>query len=143
MTAIQGRVLGIDFGYARIGTAISDPLRMLASGLETLNWNGEDLTWVWERLDQLVRQHGVKEIVVGTPKRTDGKAGGSSEIGAEEFAQRLEALTGLRVHRVDERFTTVIASRNLRESGSKKRRRDVIDQAAAEVILQDFLDRNR
>ena len=135
--------MGIDFGYARIGTALSDPLHMLASGLETLNWNGKDLTWVLERLTGLIKQHNVQELVVGTPKRTDGRTGGSSELGAEEFAETLHELTGLPVHRIDERYTTVIAGRNLRESGSKKRRRDVIDQVAAEVILQDYLDRKR
>ena len=143
MAQNMGRVMGIDFGYARIGIALSDPLRMLASGLETLRWDGKDLTWVLERLDELIAEHAVQELVVGVPTRTDGKAGGSSELGADAFADQLAERTGLNVRRVDERFTTVIADRHLRQAGSKKKKRDVIDQVAAEVILQDYLDRNR
>lgn len=135
--------MGIDFGMARIGTALSDPMQMLATGLETLRWNGEDLDWVWERLLTLIKQHEVKALVIGVPKRTDGRGLSETEVRADAFAKELEMRTGLPIHRVDERFTTVIATRHLHESGSKKQRKDVIDQAAAEVILQGFLDGRR
>ncbi len=137
------RLLGIDYGMARIGVAVSDPLGITARGIETIRWNGRDIDWAMERLGELVREHGISAIVVGLPKRTDNKPG-EAEEGAKAFAQALEAQTGLPVHLRDERLTTVMAHQFLRSGKVKKEnRRDVVDQVAAEIILQNFLEEQR
>lgn len=140
---MQGRSLGIDFGLARIGLAMSDPTGVLASALETLNWNGEDEAWVLRRIEELCRLHGVRRIVLGLPKRTDGK-GGAAEEKARRFGAELGARCGLPVIFQDERYTTVLAARTLRASSVKPgKKRGLIDQVAAEIILQSYLDAQR
>ncbi len=137
------RYLGIDYGYARIGVALSDPLGMTARGIETVRWNGEDIRWAMDRIIELARQHKVEGIVVGLPKRTDNKPGAAEE-GARAFADSLGEATGLPVFLRDERLTTVMAHQYLRAGNVKKEnRRDVVDQVAAEIILQSFLEELR
>lgn len=132
--------MGIDYGLARIGVAVSDPLRITARGVETINWNGRDMDWAINRLCELATEYEVVEIVMGLPRRTDGKAS-PSEQGARDLASTLEARLGLRVLLRDERFTTVLAARVLNEVDYKKQnKRKVIDQVAAEIILQDYLN---
>ncbi len=140
MTERPGRWLGLDFGLARIGVALSDPLGITARGIETLRWNGRDAEPALLRLEELLREHGVVGIVLGQPRRTDGRAS-ASEAEAESFAAALAARCPLPLVRVDERFTTVLAHRLLSELDWRGDRRSVIDQVAAEIILQDFLDR--
>ncbi|MDI9498442.1 MAG: Holliday junction resolvase RuvX [Bacillota bacterium] len=140
MTKQPGRWLGLDFGLARIGVALSDPLGITARGIETLRWNGRDAEPALLRLEELLREHGVVGIVLGQPRRTDGRAS-ASEAEAESFAAALTARCPLPVVRVDERFTTVLAHRLLSELDWRGDRRRVIDQVAAEIILQDFLNR--
>lgn len=137
------RYLGIDFGKARIGLALSDPLGITASGLETVRWNGKDLTKALARITELAQKHEVSAFVLGLPKRTDMKEGAAEEA-VKAFAARLQEASGLPVHLRDERLTTVLAHRYLRDSTVKKEnKRDVVDQVAAEIILQDFLEEQR
>lgn len=134
------RWLGIDYGEVRIGVAISDPLGIMARGLETLRWNGQDRTWVLNRLVQIIRDNSITDIVVGIPRRTDGKSG-PSEDKARELAALIHANTGLQPVLVDERYTTVLAGRVMRETGIRgDRRKAVVDQIAAEIILQEYLE---
>jgi putative holliday junction resolvase len=138
-----GKWLGIDYGDARMGIAVSDPMGIIARGLETLRWNGRDLNRVLERIACLVRELGICGLVIGIPRRTDGKVG-ESENKARSLAAALAEATGLQPVLLDERYTTVIASRLLRDAGQKpSRRRDVIDQVAAEIILQEYLESRR
>lgn len=138
-----GRSLGIDFGMARVGVAMSDPMGILASAVETLNWNGEDAAWIKARLVELCEKNKIERIVLGLPKRTDGKAS-ATEDAARAFGAELADLTALPVIFQDERYTTVLASRVLRTSAVKaKNKRGVIDQVAAEIILQAYLDAQR
>jgi putative holliday junction resolvase len=138
-----GKWLGIDYGEARIGVAVSDPMGILARGLETVRWNGRDPEWALERIAVLAREQGVCGLVIGIPRRTDGRAG-ESETKAREMAASLAERTGLPAVLLDERYTTVLASRLLRESGRKaSRSRDIIDQVAAEIILQEYLESRR
>jgi len=134
-----GRVLGVDVGTVRVGVALSDPTGTIASPLETLRRarNGSDL----DRLAALVVEHEVTEVVVGEPRHLSGASGAS----AQDAAAYSEALAGriadVPVYLIDERLSTVTAAGHLREGGIDSRsQRSVIDQAAAVVILQQFLD---
>lgn len=131
------RALGIDFGDARIGLALSDELRMLAHPLETVPNSPKALP----RIAQIVREKSVDAIVVGLPKNMDGSKGASAQK-AETFAQSLrEAHPGVRIVLWDERMTTVAAQRALHEAGrNAKTSRPVLDQVAAQLILQGWLD---
>lgn len=137
------RVMGIDYGDRRIGIALSDETGVLASGVETIRWDGVDTSRPLARIHELVLTRGVGEIVIGLPRRTDGKFG-ASEAKAEMFAVALASATGLPVQRKDERYTTVIAARMMREAGHPSKERNArIDQIAATVILQEELDARR
>ncbi|MBO7563928.1 MAG: Holliday junction resolvase RuvX [Clostridiales bacterium] len=139
----MSRVMAIDFGMRRIGVAVSDPLRIMAQGLETINWNGVDYEYALDRLSRIVKEKEISEIVMGKPSRTDGTISESEEK-ANLFGQLLEEKVGIRPVYRDERFTTVIASQFLRQTGvSGKNKKKVVDQVAAEIILQEYLDITR
>jgi putative holliday junction resolvase len=132
------RVLGLDVGSKRIGVAISDPLGITAQGLETLQRQNKRLDF--ERLTQLVRHHDVAEIVIGFPLRMSGAEGTQAEK-MQRFAEELRERVGLPVHLWDERLTSAEANRLLRETDmSIQRRREVVDQMAAVLILQSWMD---
>jgi putative Holliday junction resolvase len=136
--------LGVDPGEVRIGVAVCDPAGVLASPVETVRRGRGDV----DRLATLAADYGAVEVVVGLPVSMSG-AQGPSAAKARAFAQTLADLlgarsTGVRVRLVDERLSTVSASRGLRERGVRGRReRSVVDQAAAVVILQSALDAER
>ena len=139
----MSRVMAIDFGMRRIGVAVSDPLRITASGLETINWNGVDSAYAIDRLAEIVKEKEVTEIVIGKPSRTDGTVSESEEK-AKLFGSLLQEKVGISPVYRDERFTTVIASQYLRTTGvSGKNKKKVVNQVAAEIILQDYLDMTR
>jgi putative Holliday junction resolvase len=137
-----GRVLGVDVGTVRVGVALSDATGTLASPLETLARAKDESDL--DRLAALVVEHEVTEVVVGEPRHLSG-ASGASARDAENYAQALAGRTGdVPVLLVDERLSTVSAASNLRASGRTSReQRSVIDQAAAVVILQSYLDARR
>ncbi|MFC1575969.1 Holliday junction resolvase RuvX [Gemmatimonadota bacterium] len=135
------RVLGIDFGQRRIGLAVSDPTGTLASPLPTLKRRAGKRPPL-AALEEIVREHGVEALVVGLPLTLDGT---DSEWTTEvrEVADALSRRTGLPVHLVDERFTSVVAERAVRSLGLPKRKREEkgrVDAAAAVLILQGWLD---
>jgi putative Holliday junction resolvase len=135
-----GRVLGIDVGTVRVGVAMSDATGTLASPLETLQRakDGSDL----DRLAALVVEHEVTEVVVGEPRHLSGASGASAQD-ADAYARALvgRISADVPVHMIDERLSTVSAASSLRASGvDSRRQRPVIDQAAAVVILQSYLD---
>ena len=131
--------MAIDYGLARIGIAVSDPLRIAARGVETINWNGRDMDWALNRICELAAEFQIVDLVMGLPRRTDGLSS-ASETAARDLAVILEERLGLKVIFRDERFTTVLATRVLHEVDYKKNKRKVIDQVAAEIILQDYLN---
>lgn len=134
----MGRVLGLDVGTKTIGIAMSDPLRMLASPVRTLSRRSvrEDT----EQLAKLVADQAIEALVVGLPYELDGSEERSARL-ARQIGNALAARTGLPVHFVDERYSSVDAERQLIEAGmSRARRKQVIDQAAAVLILQSYLD---
>ena len=132
--------LGIDPGSARIGVARSDPGGLLATPLATVPRGPGDL----ERLARLVLEHDAVEVIVGLPTSLSGRAG-TAAAAARAFAQALAGrLVPIPVRLVDERFTTVLAHDALRQGGKDARaRRQVVDQAAAALLLQSALDAER
>ena len=136
------RVLGVDFGEARIGLALSDPTRTLATPLTTLH--EKDKGQQIRRVAALAAEHEVATVVVGMPYQLDGSVGPMAEL-AERFAARLEREVGVPVVRWDERFSSVAAEDALRTADGGRRRRGKqdkgrIDQAAAAVLLQEWID---
>ena len=130
------RVLGIDFGRARIGLAISDELQLLAHPFETISSDPKAVG----RVAEIVREKNIDLVVLGIPKRMSGEVGPAAEE-ALEFAKKLRALLSCDVVMWDERLTTVSANRALREAGKKTREtRSYVDQVAAQMILQGYLD---
>jgi len=139
----MGRVMAIDYGTRRVGVALSDVLRLTAHGFETISWNGEDSRFVLDRIAKIVIEKEVTEIVIGQPRRTDG-AESESQRKAQLFGADLTLQTGIVPRFQDERYTTVIASRYLFESGvSSRDKKKVIDQVAAEIILREYLESHR
>lgn len=136
-----GRVLGVDFGDTRTGLAVSDKSRFLASGIGYVSPGGIEKTA--DKVAEVAREQGVGAIVVGLPKNMDGSEGFRAER-CREFARLLLSRLGddVAVAMIDERLTTVSASRYLNETNTRgSRRKGVIDTLSAEIILQNALDR--
>lgn len=131
------RILGIDPGDARVGVAISDDLGLLAHPLETIAVAKADPI---ARIAALASERGVDAIVVGVPRNMDGSLGPAAEK-ARAFIEALRGAVNCPVIPWDERLTTMAAERALREAGRKaKDQRAVVDQAAAQILLQSWLD---
>jgi putative Holliday junction resolvase len=130
-------VLAVDVGTVRVGTAASDPDRLLASPVETVPAPGLD------RVAELVRERDAVVVVVGLPTSLSGRSESASADMARAYAADLAPLVApVPVELVDERLTTVSAQAALRASGKKgKAARAVVDQAAAVALLQGYLDR--
>jgi putative pre-16S rRNA nuclease len=134
-----GRVLGLDLGQSRIGVAVSDDRRRVAVPLGTVRTGAPGDV---KAIAALVQEHDITDVVVGHPLRLQGGAGEAAEQ-AEAFAQTLEQYLNVRVHLQDERLTTVQAHKELARAGLRgKDRRSVVDESAATLILQAFLDRS-
>ncbi len=132
------RILAIDFGSRRIGLAVTDELGLTAQGLPTLHRTNKRNDF--DHLRRAIKQYGVGEIVMGLPLRMSGEEGIQSEK-VEAFADELRARFKLPVHLFDERLTSVEANRVLDETEmSGRRRREVVDQLAAVLILQAFME---
>ncbi len=130
------RILGIDHGDVRIGIAMSDETAFLASPLTTVQ-NGKGAV---DEILALVHEHGVEKIVIGLPLNMNGSCGPATEK-VRRFVQKLSEKTDLPIFEMDERLTTVTAHQNLREAGlDGRQRKGVVDMAAAQIILQDWLD---
>jgi putative Holliday junction resolvase len=137
-----GRVMGIDVGTVRVGVALSDATGTLASPLETVKRAKDESDL--DRIAALVAEHEVTEVVVGEPRHLSGASGASARDAAAYARELAERIGDVPVHLVDERLSTVTAASSLRASGRDSReQRSVIDQAAAVVILQHFLDSRR
>ena len=132
------RILALDVGEKRIGLAVSDPLGITAQGLEVLTRKNREADLA--RLVEVAREWGVQKIVVGMPRHMDGRLG-SAAPKILELAQSLGEALGVEVVPWEERLTTVEAERVLIQADvSRKRRRQVVDQLAAVLILQNYLD---
>lgn len=136
----MGRVMALDVGSKTIGVAVSDPLRLFAQPVETHMRTGRAADA--RRIAELAAKAGIERLVVGLPIRTDGLEGPSA-VEARRMAEAIRPLIEpVPIDFLDERFTTVEAMRALREAAVKgPRRKAVIDQVAAVLILQGWLDR--
>lgn len=137
----MGRILAVDFGLKRTGLAVTDPLQIIATSLQTLP-TGEVIPF----LKQYILKENVQEIVIGMPKRMDNS---DSEIVpvVKQFIDKLEKeFPGMAISPVDERFTSKIAQRAMIDGGMKKKDRRVkgnVDKISATLILQSFLESRR
>ena len=130
-------ILALDFGRARIGAAISDELHLLAHPLETIPANQQALS----RVAEIVRDRKVDHVIAGIPRQMNGQIGAAATE-VLQFVEKLRAILPCPVVTWDERLTTVAAHRALRDAGKKTRdTRSYIDQVAAQMILQGYLDR--
>ncbi|MCL6594079.1 MAG: Holliday junction resolvase RuvX [Alicyclobacillus sp.] len=135
------RVLGVDYGGARIGLAISDEAELLAHGLTVLRRQNDEQAVA--AVAEVVAREDVGEVVVGYPRNMDGSAGAQAQR-SQAFAQLLAERTGVPVVLRDERLTTWAAQRLLQDAQVfGKRRRAVEDAVAAAVLLQGYLDWKR
>lgn len=136
------RIMGLDFGSKTVGVAISDKLLVTAQGIEIIRRKDENkLRQTLARIEELIVEYEVTEIVLGMPKNMNATEGIRVEL-TQEFKDKLERRTGLPVHMWDERLTTVAADKIMMEAGVRREnRKNYVDMIAAVLILQGFLDR--
>lgn len=138
------RIMGLDFGTKTVGVAICDPLFVTASAIETITRKDENkLRQTLARIEELIKEYEVMEIVLGYPKNMND-SDGERVIATMDFKEKLERRTGLTVVMWDERLTTVAAEKALIEMKVRREnRKDYIDQIAAQFILQGYLDNKK
>lgn len=137
--SLSGRVMGVDYGDARIGLALSDGMRMVATPLETVP--AQPPKPAFRRIRELLAEHDIRELVIGLPLHMNGDEGDRARA-SRAFAEKIEKqVPGLTTHLWDERMTTAEAERVMRSAGAKSgRRKEMRDQLAAQLILQSWLD---
>lgn len=136
------RIMGLDFGAKTVGVAVSDSLLLTAQGVEIIRRKEENkLRQTLARIEELITEYEVTEIVLGLPKNMNATEGVRVEL-TKEFKDKLERRTGLPVTMWDERLTTVAADKIMMEAGVRREnRREYVDKIAAALILQGYLDR--
>jgi putative Holliday junction resolvase len=133
---IRRRIVGVDFGRARIGIAVSDELGMLAHPVKTIPASRDAA----KEIAEIVREKNAERVVIGLPRHMNGSVGEAAGE-ALAFAVELRKLLPCEVVTWDERLTTIAANRALRDGGRKMRdSKNVVDQVAAQMILQGYLD---
>lgn len=135
------RKMGLDFGSKTVGVAVSDPLQITAQGVEIVRRKSENkLRQTLARIEELIVEYEVDELVLGFPKNMNDTLGERAEK-TQEFKDMLERRTGLSVQLWDERLTTVAADKAMMEAGIRREeRREHVDRIAAVFILQGYLD---
>lgn len=136
------RIMGLDVGSKTVGVAISDPLGFTAQGVEIIKIDEEAGEFGFDRLGQLVKEYKVDKFVVGLPKNMNNTEGPRVEV-SKSYGDKIADLFDIPVDYQDERLTTVQAERMLVEQAdvSRGKRKKVIDKLAAQLILQNYLDR--
>lgn len=136
------RLMGLDVGSKTVGVAVSDPLGFTAQGLEIIPINENKGEFGLERLAELVKEYKVQKFVIGLPKNMNNTSGPRVEA-SQAYGDKLKERFDLPVDYQDERLTTVQAERMLVEEAdiSRGKRKKVIDKLAAQLILQNYLDR--
>ncbi len=140
----EQRVMGLDFGAKTVGVAISDALLWTAQGIETITRDSESkLRRTCARIETLIAEYHVGEIVLGFPKNMNNTIGERAQK-TLAFQEMLERRTGLCVRLWDERLTTAQARRTLEECGVRRaRQKQHLDTLAAVYLLQGYLDWRR
>jgi len=135
------RTMGLDLGSVTCGIALSDPLKMIARGVETFRFKSDDYEACADYVVSLIQKEAIDEIVLGLPKHMNGDIGIRGNI-CLEFKEKIQSRCDIKVTMWDERLTTVAASKILISADiSRKKRKKVIDQMAAVQILQSYLDK--
>ena len=137
------RTLGIDYGDARVGIAITDALNITAQGLETIQRNGTDKI-VLKRLDEILVKYEIDTFVIGMPYNMDGTKTERAEI-TEKFIHKLKCkYNKIKIETIDERLTTVAAHRTMNFLDvNKKKKRDIVDTISAVYILEMYINKNK
>ncbi len=136
------RILGIDYGDARVGVAITDPLKITSQGLETIHHNGNDKV-VLKRIEEIINEYEIDTIVVGMPFNMDGTSSERVEI-TKKFIHKLKCkFNKIKIDTVDERLTTVAAHRtmNMLDVNSKCKR-NIVDTISAGYILETYMNKS-
>ena len=135
------RVIGIDYGDARVGVAITDELMITAQGLETIVHNNNDKI-VLKRIEELVNEYKVNTIVIGIPYNLDGSGSQRIEV-TEKFIHKLKCRLGkINIERIDERLTTVQAHKTMNLLNiDKKKKRGIVDTISAVYILETYINK--
>lgn len=137
------RYLGIDLGSKTVGLAMSDPTRTIASTFKTIFFSNEDYKSTIDEIKQIVNDYDVKKIVIGLPKNMNNTLGERAII-TTEYKKLLEDNIDVPVIMYDERLTSVISNSILIEADmSRKKRKKKVDSVAAQVILQDYLNKEK
>ncbi|MDR2043529.1 MAG: Holliday junction resolvase RuvX [Clostridium sp.] len=138
------RIMGLDLGSKTVGVAISDTLFLIAQGTEIIRRKEENkLRRTLARIEELILEYDVGEIVLGFPKNMNATEGERAAL-TKEFQGKLERRTGLPVLLWDERLSTAAADRAMIEAGIRREdRTERMDKVAAALILQGYLDRRR
>lgn len=136
------RIMGLDFGSKTVGVAVSDGLLLTAQGLEIIRRTEKNkLRRTLARIEELIVEYEVEEIVLGLPINMNATLGERAEL-TFEFKEKLERRTGLPVIMWDERLTTVAADKTMIEAGIRREhRKEYVDMIAAVLILQGYLDK--
>ncbi len=133
----MGRILAIDYGKKRVGIAVTDELRIIATGLQTVETKN-----IWEFLKKYLNTENVDVIVIGEPKDMNNKPSDATKY-IQPFVNRLRKVyPDLRIERFDERFTSKMAHQTMIDSGLKKKQRQnkaLVDTISATIILQSFM----
>lgn len=134
------RILGLDYGTKTVGVAVTDALGITVQPLETITRDADNkLRPTFRRIEELIEEMNVQEIVLGLPLNMDGSEG-ERATRSREFADMLERRTGLSVHLLDERLTTIEADEILDSCGiPKKNHKRYVDSVAAVLILEDYV----
>ena len=141
MDLTHGKYLGVDYGDVRTGLAECDPSGLIAGGIGTVKPGGMRKTAIL--VAEEAKRRSCKKIIIGLPKNMDGTEGDRAGV-VKAFAALLSEYTDIPYDFYDERMTTMVAYRFLGESGTfGKRRRDSVDTLSAEIILQNYIDRER
>ena len=137
------RILGIDYGDAKVGIAITDPLGMTAQGLETVRYKGNDKILL-KRLDEIMAEYEISTIVLGMPYNMDGSKSQRAEV-TEKFLHKLKCkYPHIKMETVDERLTTVAANKTLNFLGvNKYKKKEIEDTLAAVYILEMYRDKTK
>lgn len=135
------RILGIDYGEARVGVAITDALNITAQGLETIQRNDSDKV-VLKRIDEILEEYEVDTIVVGMPLNMNGTMSARGEI-TEKFIHKLKCkYNKIKIEAIDERLTTVAAHKTMNFLDiNKNKKRNIVDTISAVYILETYLNK--
>ena len=137
----HGKYLGVDYGDVRTGLAECDVSGLISSGIGTISEGGMRNTAA--KVVKEAEARSCKKIIIGLPKNMDGSEGGRADV-IKAFAALVESLTDIPIDFYDERMTTMAAYRFLGETGTYgKKRKGVIDTLSAQIILQNYIDRER